>query len=143
MNLQTVNNINLSTKFFLFLVFLWTVFDLSTDQTSTDITSLLFFGVVLIGCNYVSCEYTVRQRLKYGYFPKPDVDASFIQRDEIVNKLAQILSPKKTEKTYYIICGAHGTGKTTAVLQACDKVKQGILYIRVEEDASLFPKLLA
>lgn len=42
-----------------------------------------------------------------------------------------------------LVTGEHGTGKTTSIRLACNKVKKGVIYVEVPNDANKFPNKLA
>ncbi|KYQ88844.1 hypothetical protein DLAC_10646 [Tieghemostelium lacteum] len=82
---------------------------------------------------------------KYGRIA-PNLDIShFVKRPDINKQLNYILTPEANSKSYHLIVGENGTGKTTALIQACNEVNGavgGIVYVSVPETVDEFGKLL-
>ncbi|RHZ84086.1 hypothetical protein Glove_85g71 [Diversispora epigaea] len=57
--------------------------------------------------------------------------AKFLPRTEIVKRLERILQPDENQSYYYVICGEHGTGKTTVVKTASSNVHHGVVYVDI------------
>ncbi|RHZ79006.1 hypothetical protein Glove_152g9 [Diversispora epigaea] len=60
-----------------------------------------------------------------------DISNEIFPRNTVINQLKEILDPVKNQSSYHVVCGEHGTGKTTLVKIASKKVKQGVIYVNV------------
>ncbi|CAG8609634.1 8902_t:CDS:2, partial [Diversispora eburnea] len=58
-------------------------------------------------------------------------NVKFFPRTEIVELLERILQPDENQSHYYLICGEHGTGKTTVVRTASSIVDHGVVYVDI------------
>ncbi|RIA84237.1 P-loop containing nucleoside triphosphate hydrolase protein [Glomus cerebriforme] len=54
----------------------------------------------------------------------------------IVERLKKILQPHKNHSYYHLICGEHGTGKTTLARVASSEVGRGVIYVDIPADLS-------
>ena len=68
--------------------------------------------------------------------PITDLD-DYVTRSDVETSLRNILTPPKFNN-YWIVCGEHGTGKTTTVQKVCQEIGKGIIYVNVPEDAKDF-----
>jgi len=55
----------------------------------------------------------------------------FVPRPEIVERLKRIFQPYEDQSFYYMVCGEHGTGKTTLTRIASSEVGHGVIYVDV------------
>ena len=58
-------------------------------------------------------------------------DDKLIPRPEIIERLKNILQPCKDQSSYYVVCGEHGTGKTTLTRIASNEVGCGVIYVDI------------
>jgi SpoVK/Ycf46/Vps4 family AAA+-type ATPase len=72
-----------------------------------------------------------------GTRPKIDIsDDKLVSRPLVVERLKKILQPDKDQSYYYLICGEHGTGKTTLARLASSEVGCGVIYVDIPADLS-------
>ena len=62
------------------------------------------------------------------------VDDKLVPRPLIVDHLKKIFQPCRNQSFYHVICGEHGTGKTTLTRIASNEVGQGVIYIDIPAD---------
>src|SRR5207244_303343 len=48
-----------------------------------------------------------------------------------VDRLKKIFQPYRNQSFYHVVCGEHGTGKTTLTRIASSEVGQGIIYVEI------------
>ncbi|RHZ63863.1 hypothetical protein Glove_327g19 [Diversispora epigaea] len=107
---------------------------------STFFSNLIVTGIILSipvdllytwyqnRCN----EYLLNETMEKGTRPQIDIfTEEFVPRPDIVNSLKKIFKPNKYHSCYYMICGEHGTGKTTLTKIASKEVGQGVIYINI------------
>ncbi|CAG8464689.1 7923_t:CDS:10, partial [Rhizophagus irregularis] len=86
--------------------------------------------------DWIQNKYNVCQlnkTVKKGTRPKVDVsDDEFVPRPLVVDRLKKILHPNRYHSCYHVICGEHGTGKTTLIRSASG---QGVIYVEIPADA--------
>ncbi|CAG8734345.1 14477_t:CDS:1, partial [Funneliformis mosseae] len=58
-------------------------------------------------------KYRVNSALKNGTRPKSKVLEEFVPRPQISEILKKIFQPNEHQSFYHVVCGEHGTGKTT------------------------------
>jgi len=59
-------------------------------------------------------ELLLKETIEKGTRPKDDVpDNMFVSRPLVIDRLKQILQSDRYHSNYYVVCGEHGTGKTT------------------------------
>ncbi|RHZ87448.1 hypothetical protein Glove_34g20 [Diversispora epigaea] len=85
--------------------------------------------------------------LEKGTQPKTTIsDDKFFPRRTVVKQLKKLFRPDKDHSFYHVVCGEHGTGKTTLVKIASRKVGSGVIYVdvpsRVEDFGVAFGKAL-
>ncbi|CAG8655736.1 10138_t:CDS:2, partial [Ambispora leptoticha] len=93
-------------------------------------------------CNERLLNETVEQGTR------PDVGASedtLVPRPVIMERLKKILQPDEDQSYYHVVCGEHGTGKTTLTRIASRKVGEdkdkgiqggmGVIYVEIPADA--------
>ncbi|RHZ77682.1 hypothetical protein Glove_174g105 [Diversispora epigaea] len=73
---------------------------------------------------------------------RPGTGVKFFPRNEIVERLKRILQPDENQSYYYLICGEHGTGKTTLFRTASSNVDLGVVYVDVPARVEDLGKLL-
>jgi len=80
-----------------------------------------------------------------GSSPVLGIQKTLIDRPDLQNDLQRILTPRKPSEAsnYYLITGEHGTGKTTAIKQACRNVGSGVIYMEVPEYIANFALVFA
>ncbi|RHZ87735.1 hypothetical protein Glove_30g138 [Diversispora epigaea] len=74
---------------------------------------------------------------------RPDVGVSrekLVSRDDVVNCLNKILKPNEDQSFYHVICGEHGSGKTTLMKISSNNVKNGVIYVEIPSDTKDFGK---
>ena len=99
-----------------------------------------FTGIFVYFCTgdlYLTCRnrrndsYLIKT-LEAGTQPEINIsDDELFPRPIIVNRLRAILQPAKDQSCYHIICGEHGTGKTTLIRLVSREVGRGIVYVDV------------
>ncbi|RHZ63859.1 hypothetical protein Glove_327g23 [Diversispora epigaea] len=107
---------------------------------STFFSNLIVTGIILSipvdllytwyqnRCN----EYLLNETMEKGTRPQIDIfTEEFVLRPDVVNSLKKIFKPNKYHSYYYVICGEHGTGKTTLTKIASKEVGQGVIYINI------------
>ncbi|RIA92508.1 P-loop containing nucleoside triphosphate hydrolase protein [Glomus cerebriforme] len=58
-------------------------------------------------------------------------DDELIPRPEIIERLKKIFQPCKSQSSYHMVCGEHGTGKTTLIKIASNEVGCGVIYVDI------------
>jgi len=69
---------------------------------------------------------------------RPGVEISedeLVPRPEVMEHFKKILQPRRNQSLYHVICGEHGTGKTTLTRKASREVGQGVIYVEIPADA--------
>ncbi|EGG21986.1 hypothetical protein DFA_01872 [Cavenderia fasciculata] len=79
----------------------------------------------------------VLNSFEFGSFPTV-TSKTYIKRDSILQKIISKLMPHPTSCLYHLIVGEHGTGKSTLLIQACHKVRKGVVYVSVPENVGAF-----
>jgi hypothetical protein len=80
----------------------------------------------------MDAKQAVMDAVAKGYYPAEKVSAGgYATRDEVDNRIHDILTPRAACENYWLICGGHGTGKTTAMIHHCNKIKSGIIYVEI------------
>jgi Cdc6-like AAA superfamily ATPase len=80
---------------------------------------------------------------------RPDVritEAELVPRPLITERLKKILVPRRNQSSYYVVCGEHGTGKTTLMRVASREVGEdkkggiqggrGVIYVDIPPEVS-------
>ena len=91
-------------------------------------------------------KHLLNKTVEKGIQPKIDVsDDEFVSRLLVVNRFKKILQPNRNQSYYHVVCGEHGTGKTTLIRSASREVGQdedkgiqggiGVIYIEIPADA--------
>jgi len=80
-------------------------------------------------------EYLLNNTVEKGTRPNVKKENKLVPRPDIVERLKKILQPDEDESSYYLVCGEHGTGKTTLTRIASREVGQGVIYVEVPPDA--------
>ncbi|GBC23142.2 P-loop containing nucleoside triphosphate hydrolase protein [Rhizophagus irregularis DAOM 181602=DAOM 197198] len=60
----------------------------------------------------------------------------FVSRPQVIERFKKILQPHKNHSYYHLICGEHGTGKTTLARIASSEVGCGVIYVDIPADLS-------
>ncbi|KAF0478847.1 hypothetical protein F8M41_023941 [Gigaspora margarita] len=77
-------------------------------------------------------EYRVISALENGTKPVPKVmNEQFISRPRISETLKKVFQPDVDHSYYHVICGEHGTGKTTLARMEAKNVGRGVIYVDV------------
>ncbi|CAB5116312.1 unnamed protein product [Rhizophagus irregularis] len=78
-------------------------------------SSLFVSGDVLYACcRSLYNENLLNKTVEKGTQPKIDIsNDEFVSRPQVVERIKEILQPHKNHSYYHLICGEHGTGKTT------------------------------
>ncbi|CAB5359861.1 unnamed protein product [Rhizophagus irregularis] len=101
---------------------------------------LLFFvsGDVLYACcRSLYNENLLNKTVEKGTQPKIDIsNDEFVSRPQVVERIKEILQPHKNHSYYHLICGEHGTGKTTLARIASSEVGCGVIYVDIPADLS-------
>ncbi|CAG8599566.1 9590_t:CDS:2 [Diversispora eburnea] len=70
--------------------------------------------------------------MEKGTQPKLTVsDDEYIPRPGIINLLKRIFQPSKNHSYYHVVCGEHGTGKTSLFRIVANEVEQGVIYVDI------------
>ncbi|RUS13807.1 hypothetical protein BC937DRAFT_94747 [Endogone sp. FLAS-F59071] len=83
-------------------------------------------------------EEAVLKAIEQETYPKSD--DNLIARKAIIDKVEKLFSKPYD---YHLIVGEHGTGKTTVIRQAADKVGKGIVYIQGYDELTDFSNAFA
>lgn len=108
-------------------------------KRALDTTVFLWNGGVIFFADLLyiwwvshSNERLINETLEKGTRPKLTVsDDEYIARPGIVNLLERIFQPSKNHSYYHVVCGEHGTGKTTLTRKVANKVGQGVIYVDI------------
>eukprot|EP01129_Flabellula_baltica_P002037 TRINITY_DN118_c0_g2_i1.p1 TRINITY_DN118_c0_g2~~TRINITY_DN118_c0_g2_i1.p1 ORF type:complete len:350 (+),score=61.86 TRINITY_DN118_c0_g2_i1:69-1118(+) len=64
-----------------------------------------------------------------------------IDRPDLLGQLKELMTPDRV-KGYSLICGEHGTGKTTLIKKSAHEIGKGVLYLTVSESGSVVPQII-
>ncbi|RHZ85192.1 hypothetical protein Glove_70g60 [Diversispora epigaea] len=79
-----------------------------------------------------SNERLINETMEKGTRPKLTVlNNEHVPRPEIIKLLERIFQPSKNHSYYHVVCGEHGTGKTTLTREVANKVGQGVIYVDI------------
>ena len=68
-------------------------------------------------------EHLLNKTVEKGTRPEIDVsDDEFVPRLLVVDRLKEIFQPYRNQSFYHVVCGEHGTGKTTLTKIASNEV---------------------
>ncbi|CAJ0756981.1 11070_t:CDS:2 [Entrophospora sp. SA101] len=77
-------------------------------------------------------ERLITNTIEKGTRPETDVsDDEFVPRPLVVERLKRIFQPYKNQSFYHMVCGEHGTGKTTLTRISAKEVGQGVIYVDI------------
>ena len=77
----------------------------------------------------------VKKTVKKGTQPQEKVsEDEFIPRLKVTEQLKKLFQPDEDHSRYHVICGGHGTGKSTLITRAAREVGKGVIYIDVPAD---------
>ncbi|RIA81229.1 P-loop containing nucleoside triphosphate hydrolase protein [Glomus cerebriforme] len=94
----------------------------------------------------------LKKAIEKGTRPETDVpDDELVLRPEVSERLMKILQPHKNQSFYHMVCGEHGTGKTTLIRMASREVGQvkgknnkviqdggmGVIYVDIPANPNL------
>jgi len=107
-----------------------------------------FFAFILSDLVYAAFKDWNRDRIlmsSFGDGSCPSVAAPkvLVDRSEELNKVVNYLQLPLDQGRYSFICGEHGTGKTSLVLEACRKIGPGCVYVSVPDEPQHFGTVLA
>jgi len=85
-------------------------------------------------------EHLLNETVEKGTQPEIDVLDELVPRPLVVERLKKILQPHKNQSFYHVVCGEHGTGKTTLTRIASREVGQGVIYVDPPSDVEDFGK---
>ncbi|PKK61955.1 hypothetical protein RhiirC2_791077 [Rhizophagus irregularis] len=86
-------------------------------------------------------KWLLNKTVKKGTRPKIDIsDDKLVSRPLVIERFKKILQPDKDHSYYHLVCGEHGTGKTTLVRIASNEVGCGVLYVDIPADLSELDK---
>ncbi|RUS15768.1 P-loop containing nucleoside triphosphate hydrolase protein [Endogone sp. FLAS-F59071] len=95
--------------------------------------------------NQTSCQHaayknenSVFHAIEQGSYPRSE--DNLITREAIIHKLEKLFS---RSYAYHLVVGEQGTGKTTAITQAANKVGAGIVYIQGFDNLETFSNAFA
>ncbi|CAG8567368.1 9424_t:CDS:2 [Ambispora leptoticha] len=89
------------------------------------------------GCN----ERLLNETVEKGTRPEIDVlNDELVSRPLVVDRLKKIFQPHRNQSFYHMVCGEHGTGKTTLTRIASREVGQGVIYVDTPADIEDFGK---
>ncbi|CAG8667676.1 13317_t:CDS:2, partial [Acaulospora morrowiae] len=89
------------------------------------------------GCN----ERLLNETVEKGTRPEIDVlNDELVSRPLVVDRLKKIFQPHRNQSFYHMVCGEHGTGKTTLTRIASREVGQGVIYVDIPADIEDFGK---
>ena len=97
-------------------------------------SSALIFAGDLIYLVWVtqSNEGRVNKTLEKGTQPETEMsNDKLISRPEVLECLKKLFQPDKDHSCYHVICGEHGTGKTTLTAKAAREIGKGVIYVDV------------
>ena len=80
-------------------------------------------------------ERLLNETVEKGTRPGAGISSDkFVPRPEIVERLKRIFQPYEDQSFYYMVCGEHGTGKTTLTRIASREVGDGVVYVDIPSD---------
>ncbi|CAG8632049.1 2618_t:CDS:2, partial [Diversispora eburnea] len=80
-------------------------------------------------------EFRVSSALENGTRPVVKVkDGQFVSRSQISKTLEEVYQPDEDHSYYHVVCGEHGTGKTTLTKMEAKNVGKGVIYVDVPSD---------
>ncbi|CAG8702367.1 12067_t:CDS:2, partial [Ambispora gerdemannii] len=87
------------------------------------------------GCN----ERLLNETVEKGTRPEIDVsDDELVSRPLVVDHLKKIFQPYRNQSFYHMVCGEHGSGKTTLTRIASSEVGHGVIYVDVPANFEKF-----
>ncbi|CAG8445004.1 9267_t:CDS:2 [Ambispora leptoticha] len=86
-----------------------------------------------------SNERRVNKFMEKGTRPQDTVsEDKLIPRPEIVERLKKIFQPGEDHSYYHVVCGEHGTGKTTLTVKVAREIGKGVIYVDTPADIEEF-----
>ncbi|CAG8590668.1 10094_t:CDS:2 [Diversispora eburnea] len=80
-------------------------------------------------------EYRVGSALENGTRPVAKVkDGQFVSRPQISETLEKVFQPDEDHSYYHVVCGEHGTGKTTLTRREAKNIGKGVIYVDIPSD---------
>ncbi|CAG8621941.1 7173_t:CDS:2, partial [Diversispora eburnea] len=105
----------------------------------TGISILMDFLVAFVVNKFN--EYRVSSALENGTRPVPKVkDEQFVFRSQIFKTLEKVFQPDEDHSYYHVICGEHGTGKTTLTRREATNVRKGVIYVDIPSNFNYLGK---
>ncbi|CAG8651761.1 4208_t:CDS:2 [Ambispora gerdemannii] len=86
-------------------------------------------------------ERLLNKTMEKGTRPEVGISGDeYVSRPVIAERLKKIIQPYKGQSFYNVVCGEHGTGKTTLIKIASREVGQGVIYVDTPADIEDFGK---
>jgi hypothetical protein len=93
---------------------------------------ILAGDLIYLGWINQSNERRVNKTMEKGTRPQELIsEDKLIPRSEVVERLKKIFLPGKDHSNYHVVCGEHGTGKTTLTIKAAREVEKGVIYVDI------------
>jgi len=87
-------------------------------------------------------EERVNDAFAKGSAPAPKDKIVIVPRGEELRDIKAILTTTPETELYSLITGEHGAGKTTLVIEACNQVGAGCIYVTVPNKVTKFGQAL-
>ncbi|CAG8542731.1 3312_t:CDS:2 [Acaulospora morrowiae] len=101
--------------------------------------SIFILGDLIFAClRNKRNKRLLRETMEKG--TQPDVEVSgneLVLRPETIKRLKNILQPYEGQPFYHLVCGEHGTGKTTLIRISSREVGHGVIYVDVPASLDL------
>jgi len=86
-------------------------------------------------------ERRVNKTMEKGTQPQEKVpEDKLIPQPEIEERLKEIFQPDEDHSFYHVVCGEHGTGKTTLTVKVAREIGKGVIYVDTPADLEEFGK---
>ncbi|CAG8735848.1 22006_t:CDS:2, partial [Racocetra persica] len=96
------------------------------------VISLISVDLLYAGYRNWHNEHLLNKTVEKGTRPEIDVsDDELVPRPLVVDRLKKIFQPNRNQSYYFVVCGEHGTGKTTLTRTVSREVGQGVIYVDV------------
>ena len=102
--------------------------------------SISFFGFIIGDVLFAWSlnkynQYCLNNVVEKGTRPAVGISKDkLISRPEIIERLKNILQPYEDQSSYHVVCGEHGTGKTTLTKIASNEIGAGVIYVDIPAD---------
>jgi len=95
--------------------------------------------LIYLGWMTLSNERRVNKTLEKGTQPETETaDNELILRPEVTEHLKKIFQPVQNHSYYHVVCGEHGTGKTTLTTKVAREIGKGVIYVDTPADIEEF-----